>query len=110
MSGPPSGPRYRGGSRNFGPRNQQYHMSQERQQQQQQPYQPSPQELAVLTEVATEQIALATPSAEELEHKTKLRERLQKLCTNVSPTAELKAFGSLVCRCPRLKSVVLASN
>jgi len=104
MSGPPSGPRYRGGHRNFGPQNLQYQLAQERQQQQQQqqqqPYQPPPQALAVLTEVATEQIALATPSAQELEHKTRLRERLQKLCTNVSPTAELKAFGSLVCRFP----------
>ena len=103
ISGPPSGPRYRGGPRNFGPRNLQYQLAQERQQPllQQQPYLPSPRELAVLTEVATEQIALATPSAEELEHKTKLRERLQKLCSNVSPTAELKAFGSLVCRLPK---------
>lgn len=71
----------------------------QQQQQHQQPYQPSSQELAILNEVVKEQIALATPSAEELEHKKRLHERLQKLCSNVSPTAELKAFGSLVCKC-----------
>lgn len=98
MSGPPSGPRYRGGPRNFGPRGQHQQHSGGQQHYQQQPYQPSPQELALLNEVAREQIALATPSAEELEFKKRLRDRLQKLCRNVSPTAELKSFGSLVCK------------
>lgn len=86
--GPPTGPRYRG-SRNFVPRPHHHN--------QQQPYQPSAQELAVLNEVAKEQIEWATPPVEELDYKKKLHEKLQNICTSISPTAELKAFGSLVC-------------
>lgn len=91
----PTGPRYRGGrnfgARNFGPRRQYHDMEQQQQ------YEPSPDEIAILNEVIKEQISLATPSTEELEIKHKLQIRLQGLCSKVSPTAELKGFGSLVC-------------
>lgn len=92
----PTGPRYRGGQRHFGARNfgprRQYHEIE-----QQQLYEPSPDEIAILNEVIKEQVSLATPSTEELEIKHKLQHRLQGLCSKVSPTAELKGFGSLVC-------------
>ncbi|KAF8477126.1 hypothetical protein BDZ91DRAFT_647624 [Kalaharituber pfeilii] len=85
----PSAPRHRG-PRNFPHRNFPHSGAQ------QQPYQPSEKELSIISEVIAEQVAIATPPDDELLYKKKLHERLQRLCKNVSPTAELKAFGSLV--------------